>query len=126
MADVDERPQGDETEVLIVLAPAAGDAVHQVEDVIEATGGRLVQAYGARVCIAIVPSARIGALQEEPHVEGLYTGVAPQRPEGALEETARLGLAAWNARHETSFEQRKRARVGEGVPWDHPDFEREG
>lgn len=113
------------TEILLLLAPAAGDAVEAVRERIESAGGRLVQSYGVRVCVVELPETKIAHFAQEPLIQRAFQGAVPDDHGLPLDETARLGVAAWNERHGAAFRRAKRTRVGEGLPWDHPSFERE-
>jgi hypothetical protein len=66
------------------------------------------------------------ALEAHPGVAGVYEGPVPDELARCLDETGRLGVAAWNARHTAEYREAKRRRTGEGLPWDHPEAEPEG
>ncbi|HEV8516323.1 MAG TPA: hypothetical protein VGQ47_01630 [Candidatus Limnocylindrales bacterium] len=113
-------------EVLVLFVPAPEGRGEAGREQIDAAGGRVVQSYGQSVWIVELPPAQLRLLADDPLVAGVYDGLVPDDARELTDETGRLGIAAWNARHEPSFSRAKRARIGEGEPWDHPDFEREG
>jgi hypothetical protein len=43
-----------------------------------------------------------------------------------LSDAERLAVSAWNLRQTSRYQARKKSRRGEGLSWDHPDFEPEG
>jgi hypothetical protein len=117
-------------EILIVLTAdkpkAARDAHKKVEAKLESTGGRIQQRYGPDVLIVQASSDLIESLAAEQGVAGVYTGQVPPESAHGLDETGHLGIAAWNQRHSAAHQRSKQDRKGEGLAWDHPDFEPEG
>jgi hypothetical protein len=112
-------------ERLVVLTaddPAAAQlAQRQLADT-----ARIMQRYGPHVFVVEVAPELVEALQAPPGVIGIYEGTVPAELTSRLDETGRLGVAAWNERHTAGYHSAKRRRKGEGLPWDDPDFEPEG
>jgi hypothetical protein len=84
------------------------------------------QRYGPYVFIVDIAPGRIQSLEALPGVAGIYAGAVPDQIAQPLDETGRLGIAAWNERQTTAYREAKQQRIGEGRPWDHPDAEPEG
>jgi hypothetical protein len=111
-------------EVLVVLeTPAASSPAQRA---VEDAGGHVIAMYGPRVWIAQVDRARSTRLGEAPEVRSVFEGLVPVEASTELDETGRLGIAAWNARHSAEHQRAKAARPGEGLAWDHEDAEPEG
>ena len=107
-------------QLVILAADAAREDLHAR---IVAMGGRVSQAYGSRVWIVDVPDG--ADLPDD--LEG-YQGRVPDDVGAALDddETARLGISAWNVRHSASFAATRANRVGEGRSWGDEGVEPEG
>src|SRR4029078_9600345 len=89
-------------------ALAAREALHAR---VVAMGGRVMQAYGARVWIVDVPEGAEEAPGAGwPGVVGAYEGPAPAEME-VDDDAGRLGIAAWNVRHSASFAATRANRV---------------
>jgi hypothetical protein len=111
-------------EVLIILKtddPTAHIVRQQIRDEIGA-----VQSYGSHVFISTASLKKIQSLVSSPEIVGIYVGKVPETVMENLDETGRLGVAAWNERHTDSYRASKKQRKGEGLSWDHPDFDSEG
>ena len=113
-------------EALIVLAADDASAAEEAQREVQALGGRVTQVYGQGVFIIEGASESLSRLAALPGVVGFYHGTVPEEVPERLDETAQLGITAWNQRHTPSYQEAKRQRKGEGLSWDHPDFEREG
>jgi len=111
---------------LVILE--AGAAREELHARVVAMGGRVVQAYGARVWIVDVPDgAEEGPGAGWPGVVAAHDGPVPADQEADVEdETGRLGIAAWNVRHSASFSATRANRVGEGRSWGDEGVEPEG
>jgi hypothetical protein len=113
------------SEFLVVLKPgkssAAQDIRQQIKDEM-----KIMQSYGPDVFIVKALHKKLQSLTAYPEVIGVYEGQTPEDIVQGLDETGLLGVAAWNERHKPSFRAAKRERIGEGLPWDHPDFDAEG
>lgn len=112
-------------EALIVLDADGRSAVQAARRQIESTA-KVLQAYGSQVLIAQVAPSVKQSLSSLPGVSGVYEGIADAALAERLDEVGRLGIAAWNQRHSPSYRSRKLERPGEGLAWDHPDYEPEG
>src|SRR5947208_1124738 len=91
-----------------------------------ADAAHIVQRYGPHVFVVEVAPELVEALEARPGVVGIYKGTVPDEPSKGLDEIGRLGVAAWNERHTAGYQAAKQKRKGEGLPWDHSDFEPEG
>jgi hypothetical protein len=78
------------------------------------------------VLIVEAPPDAAASLAGDPAVSGVFEGAVPSALTQDLDETGKLGVAAWNERHSDAYAHAKKGRVGEGLSWDHPDFEKEG
>ncbi|HZB44887.1 MAG TPA: hypothetical protein VE360_06575 [Pyrinomonadaceae bacterium] len=114
------------SEVLIVLSSDDDEAGREARRELQSGGGRVTQNYGREVLIAEADAKLASALEAHPGVVGVYEDAVPADATRGLDETAKMGVAAWNERRKPSFREAKRQRKGEGLSWGHPDFEREG
>jgi hypothetical protein len=114
------------SEFLILLSCEDTEACDDARRKLTSGGGRVTQTYGQSVVIADGDAALASELESHPGVIGVYQGSVPEDKTLELDETARLGVAAWNQRRRPSFTEAKRRRKGEGLSWGHPDFDREG
>ena len=112
-------------EVLVILAADNPAAAQAAREQVKASGGQIRQSYGRDVLI-VEASPATRSLSGHPGVLGVYEGKVPGEFSKRLDETGRLGVAAWNQRHTASFRAAKKRRKGEGLPWDHPGCEPEG
>jgi hypothetical protein len=111
-------------EVLIVLAtPPAPRPARQV---LEDAGGRVIAMYGAQVWIAELGTSEAKRLDHDRRIRSVFEGPVPDEIAVGLDESGRLGVAAWNMRHTDEHKRAKAARPGEGLAWDHEGFEPEG
>lgn len=111
------------SELLVLVKPdASSDAVQRK---VAESGGEIKQSYGGSVLIVDASSDAVDTLESEAHVS-VFRETVPDDVLADLDETAKLGVAAWNERHSESFRKSKSERKGEGLPWDHPDYDREG
>jgi hypothetical protein len=113
-------------EFLLLLSCETPDACDDAREKVESEGGKVSQTYGRSVLIVSADAGVASSLESHPGVVGVYRDAVPEDVTGDLDETGRLGVAAWNHRRQPSFDEAKRQRKGEGLSWDHPDFEREG
>jgi hypothetical protein len=111
-------------ERLVVLSAEDPAAAYTAQQQLRAAQG--AQQYGSYVFIVDIPPRRIKALEALPAVAGINEGTVPDQLAQQLDETGRLGVAAWNERHTRAYREAKQQRTGEGRPWDHPDVEPEG
>ena len=113
-------------EALVILNAANSSAARRARRHMQGEGYRISQSYGSDVFIAEIKSGSMESLKSHPGVAGVYKGSVPEEHIERLDETERMGVAAWNKRHSTSYQESKQERKGEGLSWGHPDFEREG
>jgi hypothetical protein len=113
------------SELLVLLKPDASSDINTVQRKVTESGGQIKQSYGGSVLIVDASSDTVDTLESQAHVS-VFRETVPAEAVADLDETARLGVAAWNERHSESFRTSKRERKGEGLPWDHPDYDREG
>ena len=111
------------SELLILLKPSSD--MNEVQREVTESGGQIKQSYGESVLIVDATSDTLDKLKSQPHID-VFRATVPEDLLADLDDTAKLGVAAWNERHSESFRTKKRERKGEGLPWDHPDYEREG
>ena len=114
------------TEALVVLSPTDPSAAQAARHRASFGGVRVRQSYGPGVLIVEGSPDVTKDLEDSPGVTGVYTGRVPAESTQDLDEMGRLGVAAWNERHKESYRAAKRRRKGEGLSWDHPDYEPEG
>jgi hypothetical protein len=114
------------SEVLVVLNHVSPRAAQQVRKRMATTGGQVRQQYGPEVLIVEAEPEAIRALEAEHDVAGVFTGTVPEDLASQLDETGKLGVAAWNQRQSAEFQQAKQERHGEGLAWDDPGHEPEG
>jgi hypothetical protein len=81
------------------------------------------QLFGDRVLIVRVAHTDISQVALLDGVSGVYTGEVPEDAELPTDTAGRAAVSAWNARKGTAAPKQ---RIGEGLPWDDPRFEREG
>jgi hypothetical protein len=93
---------------------------------IKSIRGRILQTYGPHVLIVEATTEQADSLKQQPDVLGVFEGQASDKLLGGLDETGKMGVAAWNERHTASFRAAKKKRKGEGMAWDHPDYDKEG
>ncbi len=113
-------------EVLIVLAHDKPEAAQRAQQSLEATGTHIRQRYGRSVLIVEAAPDVIETLSAHHGVAGVYAGPVPEEFSQRLDETGQMGITAWNQRHSAAFQKAKQERKGEGLSWDHPDYEPEG
>jgi len=113
-------------EFLVVLSAENPSRAHAVRQKVEGAGGRIVQRYGHHVLIVEGPSEIVPSLDGREGIAGVFQGTVPDDVTENLDDTGRLGVAAWNTRHTAAYKDAKRERKGEGLAWDHPGFEPEG
>jgi len=116
-------PPSDER--LLILEPGDPTTGAAVRDEIESAGGQLLQAYGSRAWLIRLPAQGASRVADHERVEGLFDGPVPEDV-AAGDETARLAIAAWNARQGPAYRAAKARRIGEGRSWGDPDFAPEG
>lgn len=114
------------SEALVLLSSDDSEASGAVHRELLAGGGRVAQIYGQSVLIVEANSTLVSALESQHGVVGVYRDTVPADVIRDLDETAKLGVEAWNQRQQFSFGEAKRQRKGEGLSWGHSDFEREG
>ncbi len=112
------------SEILVLLS--SEDAGKDARRKLTSDGGEILHTYGRGALVADAGPDLISELESHPGVAGVYTDAVPDSVLGRLDETEKLGVAAWNQRRQPSFEEAKRQRKGEGLSWGHPDYEREG
>ena len=110
-------------ERLIVHAPASASDATRAR--LDAAGGRLLARYGDRIWVVELPPEAEATVAGDPAVQGVFADAVPDTVT-VPDEAGRLGIAAWNLRHSPSFRATRRARRGEGRPWDDEGFEPEG
>jgi hypothetical protein len=113
-------------EALIVLSPEHKRAAQKAHQRVASPHGRVQQRYGPAVLIVEAEPDLLQRLADDKGVAGVFTGLVPPDVAGQLDETGRLGIAAWNQRHSAEFAEAKHKRKGEGLAWDHPGYEPEG
>lgn len=113
-------------EVLVVLAHDSPRATKKTRQRLAAAGGQVRQQYGPEVLIVEAEPQVIETLEAVKGVAGVFAGAVPPEVAGKLDETGKLGVAAWNERRSDEFRQAKQERKGEGLAWDHPGYEPEG
>ncbi len=91
-----------------------------------ADAARIAQQYGPHVFVVEVAPELVETLEARPGVVGVYKEAVPDELTDRLDEIGRLGVAAWNERHTAGYRAAKQKRKGEGLPWDHSDYEPEG
>lgn len=111
---------------VVILDTGDASAMATIEKEITASGGRRKQSYGRRLLIVEGTPKLARTLRAHPGVLAVHTGAVPDKYSEILDETAQLGIAAWNHRQSRPYKAGKKERIGEGLAWDHPDFEREG
>jgi hypothetical protein len=116
-------PASDER--LLILEPGDDTTGPDVRAEVESAGGQLLQAYGTRAWLIRLPAHGAARVADHARVEGLFDGPVPEDV-AAGDETARLAIAAWNARQGPAYRAAKARRIGEGRSWGDPEFEREG
>jgi hypothetical protein len=116
-------PASDER--LVILGEDDAVAGAAVRDEIESAGGQLLQAYGTRAWLIRLPAHDAERVAACDGVSGVFDGPVPEELV-AGDETARMAVAAWNARQTPEYRAAKVRRVGEGRSWGDADFEREG
>lgn len=114
------------SEIMILLSPDDPKASQAAREQLESGAGKILQSYGAGVVIVEAAPGFASTLKSHPGVVGIYQDEVPEDVTHDLDETAKMGVAAWNQRRQPSFNEAKRQRKGEGLSWGHPDFEREG
>jgi hypothetical protein len=89
-------------------------------------GFQILQEYGPSILIAEGKNPAVEQFAGHPTILGIFPGRVLDDAVAGMElsETERLGIAAWNERHSQSFREAKEQRRGEGLPWDHPNFEK--
>jgi hypothetical protein len=104
-------------EYLAVLAAGAAGAEAR-----RAIGsrGRVRQSYGPRVLVFEAAPEVARRLAEHGGVRAIERGAVPSALADDLDETGRMGVAAWNQRHDPAFRAAKGERAGEGMSWDRP------
>jgi hypothetical protein len=113
-------------ETLVILNALDRKAAQAARQRLESGEGRVSQSYGTDVLITEIESDSMKSLKAHPGVVGIYEKAVPDEVTEGLDETGRMGVAAWNKRHTASYQQEKKQRKGEGLSWGHPDYEREG
>ena len=113
------------SELLVLLQPDDSSDMNAAQRKVTESGGEIKQSYGGSVLIVDATSDTFDTLESQPHIS-VFRGRVPEDVLTDLDDTAKLGVAAWNERHSESFQTKKRERKGEGLSWDHPDYEREG
>ena len=113
-------------EVLVVLKKDSPKAARDAQKRIENRGGHIRQRYGKKVLIVAAADPVIKEIESDQGVAGVYPGQVPEEFSQRLDDTGQIGIAAWNQRHSEAFRQAKEERKGEGLAWDHPDFDPEG
>jgi len=122
MTDSDRPPSDEHLLILDAADPTTGaDLRHEIES----AGGQLLQAYGTRAWLIRLSAHDAERLVARAGVEGLFDGPVPEDL-AAGDETAKMAIAAWNARRTPSYRAAKARRIGEGRSWGDRDFEREG
>jgi hypothetical protein len=81
-----------------------------------AAGGQVLQAYGTRVWLVDLSAEGETHLADDPAILGVFAEPVPDDTI-ALDETERVGIAAWNLRQTPSFRATRAARRGEGRSW---------
>lgn len=91
-------------------------------------GLQILQRYGPSVLIVEGEEGAAERIAGHPSISGIYKGAVADEAlaEAGLGETERLGIAAWNERQSPRHHEAKQRRKGEGLAWDHPDYEPEG
>ncbi|HEX8922553.1 MAG TPA: hypothetical protein VF766_13855 [Pyrinomonadaceae bacterium] len=113
-------------EALVILNAADRSAARRAHEHIQSEGYHVSQSYGSDVLIAEIEPGSLESLRKHPGVVGVYKEAVPDEHVERLDETERMGIAAWNERHSASYQKAKQERKGEGLSWGHPNFEREG
>jgi len=113
-------------EVLVVLSHENRRAARRAHKRVATPRGQVKQQCGPEVLIVEAEQDLIEALEADRGVAGVFPGEVPKAFTEALDETGRLGIAAWNHRHSAAFLEAKDERTGEGLAWDHPGHEPEG
>jgi len=113
-------------EVLIVLKHAKPRAKQLAQKRVKTAGAHVRQQYGPGVFIVAAAPDVLETLASDRAVAGVYAGPVPAELSQQVDETGKLGIAAWNQRHSAAYQEAKRDRKGEGLAWDHPGFEPEG
>lgn len=113
-------------EILIILRRNKSGAAQRAHKHVTSAGGHVRQQYGPKVLIVEASPEVIEALEADKDVAGVYRGPVPEELTQRLDETGQLGVAAWNQRHSAAFQEAKKDRPGEGLAWDHPDYDSEG
>lgn len=121
-----EKRSGQSGEFLVVLTPEDHPAARAAREQLKAAGGHVKQTYGPAVLIVEVLPELMQLLESHPGVVGVYREVVPDKFLDRVDKTGQLGIATWNERHKASYREAKKQRKGEGLPWDHPAFDREG
>jgi hypothetical protein len=112
-------------EVLVILTENT-KAAQKAHKRVAAPHGQVKQRYGPAVLIVEAEPDLLKTLAEDKGVAGVFAGAVPPEAASNLDETGRLGVAAWNARHSEEFAEAKKKRKGEGLAWDYPGYEPEG
>jgi hypothetical protein len=108
---------------VVVDAAASSDDVHAW---LAAIGGRQLQTYGERALVVELPEdAADSAPTTAPGIVRVFAGPVPDDV-GDLDDTARLGVAAWNTRRSATFRRSREERRGEGRSWGDEEAEPEG
>ena len=114
------------SEMLVVLSSDDVKSSQQARRELVSGVGKITQAYGEEVLIVETDAGRASALESHPGVVGIYPDTVPDAVSDALDETGKMGVAAWNERRQPSYREAKQQRKGEGLSWGHPDYEKEG
>lgn len=113
------------SELLVLLKPGSASDIDAVRRKVADSGGQIKQSYGKRVLIVDATSDTHDTLKSHSQMS-VFRETVPDDVLEDLDDTAKLAVAAWNERHSESFRTKKRERKGEGLPWDHPDYDPEG
>jgi hypothetical protein len=110
-------------EVLIVLSTAGQLTARDlaVQEPISLAGPQL---FGDRVLIAHLAPSDYEVVSAIDGVSGVFQGPVPMDLEPPDDPAAKLAIDAWNSRKNASAVAKE--RIGDGVAWDDPRFEREG
>jgi hypothetical protein len=83
-------------------------------------GVRILHSYGPAVLVVECDPNLVTKIAAHPGILGIYSGpVEEEIPD--LDETGRMGIAAWNQTQSPTFKRAKKERRDEGRPWDFHD-----
>jgi hypothetical protein len=111
--------------VFVVLGTVPRTSAQAVQDILETTGSRVTHRYGPRAMIIDAEPEVVKRLASHQGVVGVFEEAIPEEIASQLDAIGQVGAAAWSTRQQSAYQLAKRQRKGEGVAWDHPDYEKE-